>query len=146
MSSKPVIEDQVAPLRSARRRFSIEQVRSILGEQAQSGQSMWAFARARGYCYKTLYGWRQRLMRDQNGSVDSLSIQVPLTSSELPAPFVPVRLSLSTTTYPSEQTQADEDGTLELVVAPRRRILIPNSFHESTLLRLLRTLDQEETC
>ena len=45
---------------SGRTRWSEDERRALLAAQAQSGKSLWAFARESGVAYTTLLHWRKR--------------------------------------------------------------------------------------
>lgn len=113
------------------------EARECLKEQASSGQSMHAFARAHGYSSTRLYTWARRLAEDSIPTQRSKPC-----GAEPSLAFIPVRV----TGAEAQLVSPTDPGVLELVLAPRRVVRVPPGFDEPTLLRLLHVLDSEVSC
>lgn len=98
--------------------------RALLGEQERSGQSLRAFAAARGLSAWTLYGWRRRL-----GQVKR---ELDASRGE---ELVPVEL------VGTEATGNGAGARLEVVIGARR-ILVPPEFDEGELERVIGVLER----
>jgi hypothetical protein len=106
--------------------------RDLLREQSRSGQSVRAFAAARGLSAWTLYGWRQRLGLARSRTQPASRAGVAPKSWAPTSRLVEVRLG-------GERPEERRAG-LVLHVFGRHRLELPADLAEDDLRRLVRAL------
>jgi hypothetical protein len=106
-----------------KRRWTAAEARAVLAAQAESGQSVAAFARRQGLTPWRLYDWQRRLRQDETSVGPS---------------FLPVRI------VPSRGTVAgpvDAASGIEIVLGGGRRIRVGATFDPAVLTRVLAVLE-----
>jgi hypothetical protein len=106
--------------------------RGLLREQSRSGQSVRAFAAARGLSAWTLDGWRQRLGLARSRTQPESRAGVAPKSWAPTSRLVEVCLG--------EATPAERPSGLVLHVFGRHRVELPTDFAEDDVRRLVRAL------
>jgi|SRR5690606_12485672 len=95
-------------------RWTADDARTLLAEQARSGLSLWRFATDRGFEPERLYRWRRKLRGDK----------------QLPTQFVEVRSEVG-------------DARLELVLRGGHRVLVRGPVDVDALRAIVVTLERE---
>lgn len=106
-----------------KRRWTAAEARAVLAAQAESGQSVVAFARRQGLTPWRLYDWQRRLRQDETSVAPS---------------FLPVRI------VPSRGTVAgpvEAASGIEIVLGGGRRIRVGATFDPAVLTRVLEVLE-----
>lgn len=95
--------------------------RGLIAEQERSGESVAGFAERRGLCAATLYWWRSRLRRGQDGALKLAAVEI----------------------VASPRSDATVLGShFEIECRGGRRLRVPSGFDERELARLVAALER----
>lgn len=111
---------------ATRRRWSEDQRREAMAAHAQSGVSLWAFAKTAGIGYTTLTHWRDRERAGSATRLVPVQIEEPSAPASMAAPAAP-------------GVAATRGSTLDVIVGGAV-VRVGADFDDAVLLRVMRVL------
>lgn len=124
---KPISEDSRSLAKVLESRYwKEEDARALLDVWARSGESVSVFARRHGLAPHRLLRWKQRL-----------------SGSERQPVFHPVKVIAADGAHRTD-VESGSTVALELIVGPRRRIVVRRGFDPEVLAELVRTVESWE--